>query len=71
MTEPKYTRTGHKAMREMYDVKLKQKLTVEVELVVLANKRYAITGVNPQTGMTMFKLVSKQVAQEISGEVVI
>lgn len=71
MGDAKYTRTGHKVMREMYDVKLKKKLTVEVELVVLSNGRYAVTGVNPETGMTMFKLTSKKDAQEISGEVVV
>lgn len=71
MSEPKYKRTGHKAMKEMYDVKLKKKLTVEVELVVLSNGRFAVTGINPESGMTMFKLVSKKAAQEISGEVVI
>lgn len=69
MSEP--TRTGHKTMKEMYDVKLKKKITVEVELVILANKRYAVTGINPETGMKMFRLVSKKEAQAISGEVVI
>jgi hypothetical protein len=66
-----YTRTGKKLNMEMYDVKLKKKLNVEVELVVLKNKRYAVTGVNPESGMTMFKLVSKAKAQEIMGEITV
>lgn len=71
MGDEKYTRTGKKAMVDMYDVKLKKKLNVEVELVVLSNGRYAVTGKNPETGMAMFKLVNKAKAQEISGEVII
>lgn len=71
MNDEKFQRTGKKTTMEMYDVKLKKKLNVEVELVVLKNGRFAVTGKNPETGMTMFKLVNKPKAQEISGEVVI
>jgi hypothetical protein len=70
-TEEKFERTGKKTVMEMYDVKLKKKLNVEVELVILKNGRYAVTGTNPDTGMKMFKLVNKTKAQEISGEIVI
>jgi len=71
MDNTTYERTGKKLTTEMYDVKLKKKLSVEVELVVLKNKRYAVTGKNPETGMTMFKLVSKKRAQEIMGEITV
>jgi hypothetical protein len=71
MENEKFERTGKKIVMEMYDVKLKKKLQVEVELVILKNGRYAVTGTNPETGMTMFKLVNKAKAQEISGEIVI
>lgn len=66
-----FQRTGKKTTTEMYDVKLKKKLNVEVELVILKNGRFAVTGKNPETGMPMFRLISKARAQEISGEVVI
>lgn len=66
-----FQRTGKKTTMEMYDVKKKQKLTVEVELVVLKNGRFAVTGTNPETGMKMFKLVNKNKAAEIKGEVTI
>lgn len=69
--EKKFERTGKRTTMEMYDVKLKKKLNVEVELVILKNGRYAVTGLNPDTGMTLFKLVSKTKAQEISGELVV
>ena len=72
MSEARYTLTGHKTVMDMYDVKLSKTLpNVEVELAKLANGRFAVTGTNPETGMRMFKLVSKAKAAEISGEVTI
>ncbi len=66
-----YKKTGKKTTMEMYDVKLKKKINVEVELVILSNGRFAVTGINPESGMAMFRLVNKAKAQEISGEVTI
>lgn len=71
MSEPKYERLGKFTRMDMYDVKLKKTLNVEVELCRLSNGRYAVTGVNPESGMTMFKLIKKTLAQEIMGEVTI
>lgn len=71
MNNENFQRTGKKTVMEMYDVKKKVKLNVEVELVILKNGRFAVTGTNPETGMKMFKLVNKAKAQEISGEVTI
>lgn len=66
-----YEYLNKKAQVEMYDVKLKRKMTIEVDLVKLSNGRFAVTGKNPDTGMTMFKLVSKVKAQEILGQVIV
>lgn len=71
MSEENFTRLGKKFMERMYDVKRKIFLEVEVELVKLTNNRYAVVGVNPETGMKMTKLFKTARAKEILGEVTI
>lgn len=67
-----YTPTGITTNLDMYDVKTKQLLpNLSVELVELSNGRYAVRGTNPETGMTLFKLVKKSFAQQLKGEIIV
>ena len=66
-----FERLGKYFNERMYDVKKKIFLEVEVELVRLSNGRYAVVGVNPDTGMKMTKLFKTASAKELLGEVTI
>jgi hypothetical protein len=69
MADENFTRLGKFTDLDMYDVKLKTFKNVRVELIQLSNGRYAVTGVNPDTGMKMTKLVKKVFAQDLLGRV--
>lgn len=71
MSEENFTRLGKFFTERMYDVKKKIFLEVEVELIKLRNNRYAVVGINPDTGMKMTKLFKTARAKEILGEVII
>lgn len=52
---------------EAFDVKARKKVVVEnPELVTLKNGRIAVRGRSPLTGITVYRILSKQEAERLS-----